>query len=298
MSEIRIYATVLALLGAACGTGGSSEDEVEVLADPEPCVPPTVCEPDAGADLDAAASHPDAGPGARGYFDYYVKPIVMARCDSCHVGGADGAPIFPGDYDTYTTYSGARGALTHCTLTQSLLFTEGEHAAGHGLGFDPAELARVREFLGLEAAERPSCQPYLGRLPSTGSLPVQLGNYTLDLSVLGTGLFPGRVSFTMEQGDGGMVLSDLAITAGGAGLVVVGVNFELCPAGVAESTSDFRALREDLPAGRTVLVGDGFLFLPGVAIGERFALRFDALLPMDGALGAPLDHGGACIIPG
>jgi hypothetical protein len=93
---------------------------------------------------------------------------------------------------------------------------------------------------------------------------------------------------------GGVEVSDLTVHAGAGGVRLVGPAFETCLAGTRDETVDLTDLHLDVPAAGSSLVGDGTMSLPGATLGDQFAVRFDALLPLGGVQGFPVDSGGSC----
>jgi hypothetical protein len=281
------FAVALGAAGCEYDGGGAPEHDAGVvdatLGDAQDVDASTI---DA-APVDAATA--DAGPlGARAYFEQHVAPVMAARCDGCHARGEDDAPAFGVGYEDLIDFSGERGVLAGCTLTESLLFTEGEHT---GPAFSSAEYVHVRAFLELEAGERQACEETLGDRPRSGPLPVREGHYALDLSVSGVGLGGARLDFDLELVDEGIVLSDIVVQSGPAGLVIVGPRFETCVSGVHPELAD---LRLDLAPNTTQVLGDGSITLMGSGRDDNLGLSFDALLPLAGAMSSPTDAGEVC----
>lgn len=276
-----------------CRADGTCDPGLACLSDL--CVRPVDAGlgPDADETPDAGVpdASPDAGPDPAGYFDTHVAPIVSAQCASCHATGTGGAPAFGTTYASYVAYSGPRGKLADCTLTESLLFTRGAHA---GPAFGAVDEAEVRAWLDVQAYAVPGCSFTAGKLPSTGAMVAAAGDYSLDLSVLGASLEDGSVQFTVTPSAGSLQLSNLRVTAGASGLRLVNPFFETCAGGIGHPSSEPGMLRMDVPANVTQMIGDGTVSVSPVVVGEKFAMRFHALLTLDGAKGAPIDSGGAC----
>jgi hypothetical protein len=155
----------------------------------------------------------------------------------------------------------------------------------------------VRTFLELHAVATPACASSAGTLPSTGSIQLSQGDYLLDLSTLGAGLQDANITFTVAPEVGGVLLTGITLTAGAGGLTAISPVFETCPGGAVmlDPNDSFGDLRFDLAPGQSLMVGTGTLSLAGASLGERFAIRFAALLPLAGPLAAPVDYQGACI---
>lgn len=254
--------------------------------------------PDAGADAgpDAAPLPPDAGIDPAVAFSDDVAPILDSACASCHATGQNGAPAFGTTYASAKAYVSERGALLGCTLGESLLFTIGEHADGAGPAFDAIEEATIRDFLDVHAAATPACAATAGRRARTGSIPVSIDDYLLDLSLLGPGLTDSRLTYSVSSEVGGVRIDDLTLVGGENGAFAINLVFESCEDGLAVTTPQFQGTRVRAGAGESVPIGTGTLLLPA-AVGERLGVRADALIPSTLPGGAPADFGGACLAP-
>jgi hypothetical protein len=246
-------------------------------------------------DADLADAGPDAAPpDPMTFFADQVAPILAAKCDGCHATGQNGAPAFGTTYASVVAYSGAAGKLADCTLTQSLLFTRAAHAGATMPTI--GEYKVLRTWLELQAASVAGCAATAGRLPRTGGYVSQAADYEIDLSLLGPGLDGATMSFTVQSIVGGLLLSNVKLHAGTAGLIAIWPQTTSCLGGtVSPSATDaFADVRLTLAAGQSATLGGGTVSLPGAQLGDRFSFSFAALLPGTGLLGLPVDNGGAC----
>jgi hypothetical protein len=270
-----------------CRADGTCDDGLVCLSDL--CVREDE-ELDGGTTVDAQAG--DAGDPAD-LFTSVVRPILAARCDGCHADGTGGAPVFGASHADVIAYQNGGQRLVGCSPTESRLLTRGPHADGDAPVLDAGEAAMIIGYLDAVAAGDVTCLSP-GRRPTTGPYALQLGTYTIDLSILGPGLGGASASFDVVQDGNGLAMSGFAVTAGTGGLTVLGTVVEVCPAGDPALLPALEGQRLDLAPGSSGGLGGGGVSLGAAQPGDTFAVRFEALAPRAGAQGSPLDSGGAC----
>jgi hypothetical protein len=250
--------------------------------------------PDNGASADAG---PDQA--AREAFATDLVPIMMAKCNSCHLAGQVGAPKFS-TYDEIVAHTVAMpiagvDKMLDCTPASSLLYTKGEHLANPATAFDAtSEAPKVAAFIELYAAAKPECMD-VGGAAVTPSIVFQLGANSVDLSTLGPGLVGATLTFDASTVGGGLYLSAMTLTAGADGLHIVHPRFETCPGGTLTPANDsFSLVDVTVAAAAQQTLGQGTYTLIGVAVGDKFGISFDAITPAAGEAGPAVDNGGAC----
>ena len=125
--------------------------------------------------------------------------------------------------------------------------------------------------------------------PTTGANLVPLGD-------VAPGLDGANLTFQLDVVQpGDLYFSALQLTAGPGGLVVKGMRLDGCKDGVVvPDPGDRLAAVDIMVAPNETQPVPGTVIFVDAALGTTFAVAFDSVAPAAGAMGDPVNNGGAC----
>ncbi len=242
---------------------------------------------------------PDANPSeaSKAFFDSKVQPILEQSCAACHAGSQQGITFItpPDVYQSVISYpnlviGGDAGA--------SRLYAYGrsdQHQAAGGVSLNPAQAETVRQWIMIEPPHTPVAPP-----TQTTKFTPTVGENTVDLSSVASGLDGTSLTFTAQNLAQGIYITNLTMHAGAGGVHVKHPLFATyCPAEAADPVDSFYGIEMTVDPAMTSLVGGGTVVLVAFQPGCQISVHFETIEPgmtvgggMDG--GTVGGTGGGC----